>query len=538
MKKDEEKRRENLLRRQGGREACRIMWPAILLAVIFDLFDSTLLVEAANRLGQFAESALALDWSMSAKSGLMLAVCVVLTIVVPPLINKAQNICWVLCDCKHEKLVFRRFFEKSPEKVRAADSGELRFELENAAGKLRMSVWCLLGCTLAPPLCMIYLLWCAGRVSWLLTCVMFALAVLSRLIPGMFIKWNERFDKNEQEYFARRKSRETDVTGAPHLIRLWGVSGPVLGRFYGLFGDYYKKHGAKYDRFGAVEEQYDAMVEHFTKVLLFVVGAALVAKGSVRAGELISVMIYFSATEDIMQELGAVIRWIPRLKNAAKRVAAICSDPEQPKELKAEQFTGLRTKDLCFSFDDTQVLHNVDLAVDPGDKVAIVGENGSGKSTLGRVMATLLTGYTGEVSVNGAELHTLDADSWRARIAYAPQDAYLFSTTVRENVLMGNPDADEETVQKMMEAFGVAELADREISEESDLSGGERQKISILRALIKDADVLVLDEPTNHLDKESVERLTDHLKATEQTVVVISHDEAIIGAMRKRIPIT
>ena len=518
-------------------EAWKTMRLPILLLAVSEALGSTLLVETANALGRFAQAALSLDWSLSKKNAALLALYVALTLLAAPLFNLLGNISTLKGALEHEKLVFGRFFQKSPEAVRAIDSGELRHELEWAANNMRKAMVRLLNAAFALPVCLGWLLYCAGRISWLLTAVMLALAAVRVFVPALCQKTLGRYDREETQYCRSRRSCEMDVTGAPYLIRLWGISAPVLDRFFPLFRAYYKKTGARYDALGALEEQYGLLVGTFTRVLLFTVGAAFVAKGRVTAGELIAVLVYLGAAQTIFENVAGIFKNYPLMMNHTARVCDFYRDPEQARTLAAERFAGLRAEGLCLSFAEQEVLRNVCFSVARGGKVAVVGENGSGKSTLGRIMATLLIGYTGEVSVNGTELRELDPASWRARIAYAPQDAYLFQTTVRENVMMGNPAADEATVEKMMTALGVAELADREIDEESDLSGGERQKISLLRALIKDAEVLILDEPTNHLDKESIAWLTEYLTRTEQTVIVITHDETLIAAMRSVVEI-
>ena len=529
------KTNDRAIRRRVLRDSWRAMRVPVLFHAVADALGSTLLVETADVLGRFAESALALDWSGGQKSAAALALCVVLTIVTEPALKLLGRRSMLKQALAHEKIVFSRFFDKSPEAVRALDSGELRNELEDAPNHMRKEMVTALEYLLSVPFCLGYLLWRAGGTDWLLTGVMLALAAARVVVPALLRKPMMKCYREEDRYEDARRSRETDVTGAPYLLPLWGISAPVLRRFYRLFERYYKQSGARLDALGAVDEQSGALMGPLTKVLLFVLGAALAARGRVSAGGLIAALVYLDAAETIFSRVASFLRNYPKMLVDADRVADFYRDPEQPKEQKAEGFTALRAKDIRLSFDGTQVLRGVNFVINPGDKVAVVGENGSGKSTLGRVMATLLTGYTGEVTVNGTELRALDAASWRGRLAYAPQDAFLFSATVRENVLMGNPDADKETVQAMLEAFGVAALADRELTGDSDLSGGERQKISILRALIKDADVLLLDEPTNHLDRDSIAWLTEYLKHTERTVIVISHDEALTSAMARTV---
>ena len=102
---------------------------------------------------------------------------------------------------------------------------------------------------------------------------------------------------------------------------------------------------------------------------------------------------------------------------------------------------------------------------------------------------------------------------------------------------MGDSEDNKKTVDKLLYEFGILPLADRKISNESELSGGERQKISIIRALQKKADLLILDEPTNHLDWESIQTIKKYITETTQTVLVISHDQELSESIKKVITV-
>ena len=167
-------------------------------------------------------------------------------------------------------------------------------------------------------------------------------------------------------------------------------------------------------------------------------------------------------------------------------------------------------------------------------KTVIVGENGCGKSTLMKLLCGLITGYRGSIRFggeNGTELYLVAPDVHRGHIAYVPQDPYLFKGTVFENVRLGKLDASDDEVLAVISKIGIEGLADREIGYGgNDLSGGERQKIAIARALIKDADIIFMDEPGNNLDKETLEWLCDFIRSCDRTLVYISHTDKLTAA--------
>ena len=134
------------------------------------------------------------------------------------------------------------------------------------------------------------------------------------------------------------------------------------------------------------------------------------------------------------------------------------------------------------------------------------------------------------------EFSEIRMDSLRRQFAYAQQDPYLFEGTVRENIHLGNLQASDKEVEDVMERLGILALADRQITlGQKELSGGEKQKISIARAVLKNADILLLDEPDNNLDSQTLEWLKNFIRQSNKTIIYVSHDEMLSKAADRRI---
>jgi ATP-binding cassette, subfamily C, bacterial CydD len=181
-------------------------------------------------------------------------------------------------------------------------------------------------------------------------------------------------------------------------------------------------------------------------------------------------------------------------------------------------------------------LDGFDLDLPPRSRTALVGPSGAGKTTAARVLLGLTAPDAGAVLVDGAPLTSLDADAWRARVAHVPERPYLLPGTVADNVRLGRPDATDEDVARALRrahADGfVARLprgADTPLGEDAArLSGGERLRIALARAFVKDAAVVVLDEPTSQLDAGSEAEVLAALAelAEGRTVLTITHRSA------------
>jgi ABC-type multidrug transport system fused ATPase/permease subunit len=184
------------------------------------------------------------------------------------------------------------------------------------------------------------------------------------------------------------------------------------------------------------------------------------------------------------------------------------------------------------------VLVGVDLELSPGESVALVGESGAGKSTVAMLLLGLLEPSAGRVTVGGVDLRTCDLEAWRRCVTWVPQHPSLFSGTVADNIRLGDPGASEEAVRQAAK-LAAADSFIRALPEgyltrvgdgERSLSPGERRRIGLARAFLRDAPLVILDEPTADLDADSVAAVSvavDRLRA-ERTLLVIAHRPELV----------
>ncbi|MFI6598308.1 thiol reductant ABC exporter subunit CydD [Nonomuraea sp. NPDC050536] len=188
---------------------------------------------------------------------------------------------------------------------------------------------------------------------------------------------------------------------------------------------------------------------------------------------------------------------------------------------------------------DSPALEDVSLTISPGERVALVGESGGGKSTLLHLILGFVTPSRGRVLVDGVDLTTLDLDSWRARLAFVPQRPHLFTTSVLDNIRLGDPSASLESVRQASAAAhadGFIQALpggyDTVVGERgANLSAGQRQRIALARAFCRpDTSVLLLDEPTARLDGRSEAAVVEATKALAngRTAVIVAHRPAMI----------
>lgn len=190
-------------------------------------------------------------------------------------------------------------------------------------------------------------------------------------------------------------------------------------------------------------------------------------------------------------------------------------------------------QDVHFSYEDRPTLKKVSLTAEPGQTIALVGTTGAGKSTLVNLLTRFYEYDSGSITIDGMELNSLNKSSLRSAIAYVTQDAFLFNGTIKENLALAKRDASEEEMWTALEAANAAELV-RTLKHQLDtnvgergvrLSGGEKQRISIARALLKNQPILILDEATASVDSKTEKLIQESLDLlmAKRTAFVIAH---------------
>ncbi len=197
-------------------------------------------------------------------------------------------------------------------------------------------------------------------------------------------------------------------------------------------------------------------------------------------------------------------------------------------------------RDLRFSYEpEREILHGVDLTIPQGKFVSLVGESGCGKSTVSAILMGRNQGYTGSVTVDGAELRDISEHSLMENITYVSHQSYLFKGTVRDNLRMGRPDAGDDELWQALAQVNLADFLrseaglDTRLAERGEnLSGGQRQRLALARALLHDSPVYIFDEATSNIDVESENDIIAqiHALAGRKTVLLISHRLANVTA--------
>jgi len=246
-----------------------------------------------------------------------------------------------------------------------------------------------------------------------------------------------------------------------------------------------------------------------------------------------------------MRALGFTISAFQRALAAAQRVYEVIDAVPSVRNVEgAGRLEGVEGEivfdGVSFSYiEGKPVLRNVTFRVSPGEKVLLAGPPGSGKSTILKLLVRFYDPDEGRILLDGRDIRKIDLDSLRASIALVPQEPFIFSGTIKDNILFGNPEASMEDIVRAVKAAKLHEFIeslpdkyDTLIGERGiTLSGGQRQRLAIARALVRNPKILLLDDPVSNLDAETERKLVEDLKEIlkRRTALIVSQRPSLIA---------
>ncbi|MFE0020140.1 ABC transporter ATP-binding protein [Amycolatopsis sp. NPDC059021] len=377
------------------------------------------------------------------------------------------------------------------------------------------------------------------------------------LIVACYTRWIKRASRETARAAGQVAEVAAENLNAIAEIKVFTVQAWAAATFAGRVGDQRRsglRAGRRQAEFGPIVI---VLIAVSTAVIImlgawiaaghagFGLGVLTVPAGSVTVGTLTVFLAYSKLLYQPMRDLSKLMLLSSAGAAATQRIQDLLDQPwEEPEP--AEHTEPIRVRgelalrDVVFGYEPGRpVLHGIDLEVRSGTRIALVGLSGSGKTTLVKLLPRFHEPWSGTITIDGADVRHYPLDVLRGNIGMVLQDSVLFEGTIRDNILIGRADASpDEIVAAARQAsvhetiMAIPEGYDAQVREQGrNFSSGQRQRIAIARAILRDAPILILDEPTANLDVEAeveVMRAIERLTAG-RTVIMISHRLSTLG---------
>lgn len=442
-------------------------------------------------------------------------------------------------ECDLRERLFRHFQNLSPSFYNQHKTGDLIAYAINDISAVRMTFGPATAMSInGLSLCVAAIYSMARTIDWRLTllCLLpIPLVVIIMLKIGNVIQ--RRF-KRVQETFGKISDRVQENIYGIRVIKAYVQEESELKRFETLNQEMLDAN-IKMVRVSSILSPVIELCFSFSFVLNLIIGGKMVLEGVITLGDFVAFNTYLTMIMNPIISIGRIINIIQRGMASYHRLDDIFKvtpdliEDQNPivKDLKGE----IRIEDLTFTYPgSTQpALHHLTFSVKPGQKIGIIGSTGSGKTTLANLLLRLYPIAENQIYIDGIDLNQYSIDSIREGISYVPQDNFLFSATIEENITFFKSSYSqasldyavkmsciEETIHQLPQGFKT-KLGERGVN----LSGGQKQRLSIARALIRNPHVLILDDSLSAIDTITEKKILSHFEeiGREITMLIISH---------------
>ncbi len=393
-------------------------------------------------------------------------------------------------------------------------------------------------------------------VSWKLTVFTVAVLPVSALVIGAVVKRLRAKAKAAQESYADMVSLTDEALGGIKTIKGYNASNYIVRKFYELNNRF-----SRISKSMANRQQLASPMSEFLGIasmaIILIYGGGMVLGGEISSGAFIGYLGAFSQLTRPARALADSFATIHQGIAAGERVLGLVDTKPQvvspPNAAKLETFeSAIEFRNVSFSYEEREILHNISFSVKKGETVALVGPSGGGKSTISDLIPRFYDVQQGEILIDGRDLRAYNIESVRDHMGIVAQETILFNDTIENNIRLGKLDASHDEVVRAAQianADNFIREADQGYETNTGdrgmkLSGGQRQRLSIARAVLKNPDILILDEATSALDTESeklVQEALNNLLAGRTSLVIahrlstIQHADKIIVIEQGRI---
>ncbi|MGE0764439.1 MAG: ABC transporter ATP-binding protein [Bdellovibrionales bacterium] len=374
-------------------------------------------------------------------------------------------------------------------------------------------------------------------LDWRLTLFILVAAPIIITVTRRFVKSLRKYSHQNQETMEDLTQVLKESLDGTRIVQSFNLENEMRRRFNVIAENYLRSARKIISREEASGPSSEALASLFIAVVLVYIGHRMI-RAELALGDFMSFAFAIGLLQDSLKKVQAGFMRLQQASVALERMRSILeNDSIVPQVTNPVPFpknwSEIEFRNLTFGFNDQPVLRNVNLTVQRGEVVALVGASGSGKTTLTNLTARFFDPTEGEICIGGVPIRQMDLTELRHNIALVAQDVFLFSDTIEKNIWAGDfskPVSGVEPAAKLANAHSfimrTPEGYQNRVGDRGSLlSGGEKQRLSIARAIFKDAPILILDEATSALDSESeleVQKGLDHL-LQGRTALVIAH---------------
>lgn len=508
----------------------RKLSPIFIVTIVLILSENFLKTFNNILLGRIADNATLSNMGMIIKGIIILGVLQIfrgpLNYFVTYYVNKLSE----ECIKRMRKYTYGHIARGSMKWLDSSKTGDILTRVNNDLGAMTSSVNQFLTVQVSSVISFVVGLIACFLVDWKISLISFIIIPIFAILQA----------KTGQP-IAKLSRKRSEAEGQSISVFVDFLNGLTISKAFGLENAMYEKYEKSVDKSVKYNVKsfsieflmlpLQMLMGLFPQLVMLSVGSYFVIKGDTTLGGLLSFIFLSSSVTGPINSLSFQIRDIYNLSGISSRIFKIWDmelENEGGELTEKLSTTPVVFKNVQFGYDSANmILDNINFSINECERVALVGTSGSGKSTILKLITCFYSKTQGQIDIFGDRIEAWNIRSLRQQISYVGQDAFLFPGSIYDNVMLGQRDAKEDEIKKVIEMVGLnkldiySELGERGVK----LSGGQRQRVCIARAILKNAPLVILDEPTSALDTESEYYVTRALEKLmkDKACIIVAH---------------
>jgi len=377
-----------------------------------------------------------------------------------------------------------------------------------------------------------------------LTALSVAIAVVGFWLVKYIAKKTQRYFKSQQKNLGAMNGLVEEQYTGHTVVSIYAGQKEAIGRFENINDEL--SHSAFRSQFlGGISSHLSGLISNVAYVLVCVVGAMLYMNGQTTIGVIVAFMIYVKMFTGSFSQISYAVVSMQSVAAAAERVFIFLRYDEMPAEEETVSLKDIKGKvefsDVHFGYSkDKEIIHGFSASIEPGQKISIVGSTGAGKTTIINLLMRFYEIDSGEIRIDGISTKDMTREQVRSLFGMVLQETWMFEGTLRENIVFNSGNVPDEELDRICKAVGLHHFVsslpkgyDTMISDVDSMSVGQRQQISIARAMIGDPKMVILDEATSSVDpltEKMIKDATNRMMEGKTSFVIAHRLSTIIDA--------
>lgn len=522
------------MKKRIDRDFFSCLFPSFLgTHILDDLFSFFVNAYIAIELGAFTDAIFRRDYHAIKENILVIGVCLVIQIIVEPLLfaffsGKSVQACTAFA-----RNLLTHYLNKPYTEVCQNQAGDIPSRIDNDIMSFSRERLKQAGNRIMLPVFVLYLMYIIRGYNGWYVLITFGITATAYVMPIVTRKITARYDADERAFRSVNGILETELVSSAYCLQSMKLDGPLTAKAQALFDYFYHNTFLKKNRCFFITGTMNRICSFFSKIVIIMVGAVFFHKQIIQYGEIVTMLSLTGSVAVLLEKGTELITVKPILRNLYDRLQFFYEKFPVEQEAGDIGYRGEKNSvngeniieghHVSMQYGDSTIFRDLSFFIPKGKITLLKGANGSGKSTMIRLICGFESPTSGEILYNGAMVKNDDATS----ISLVAQDSSLFRYVgPKENILPDTVDGKVmESIDRHLHAFLLDAVKEKQTTE--NLSGGEAQKVKIIRSLIKQSELLILDEPENHLDSNSIEYLIDCIQRENRSILIVSHFEKL-----------